>query len=190
MSGTIIETRRWLLAQGAAIHDEWEKRLRTQAQPGARQSPVSPYDKPNGYMKREVYRLVRSCLSRNAIDILQALVTEDDSLLRPTTYNDQDPFYWGFIFVCGMDKRISRQNRWRFANELLYAHKHNVPPKLLVGFIYQIGKSDGLRDRLLGDEMEEWYNDAAEKTKRAPPSKKEAAENEKKRNRISRIVED
>jgi len=160
MSGTIRTTRRRLLAQGATIHDEWERRLKAQAELSVRdkRAPPPPYDTANGYLKREVYRLVRRCIAKQAVDLLQELVAKDDSSPKPTAYNEQDPFYWGFMFVCGMDKRVSRQARWRFANELLYAHKHNVPPELLVGFIYQIGKSDGLRERLRTGQMEEWWD--------------------------------
>ena len=157
MSGTIRTMRRRLLTQGATIHSEWERRLKTQAELGVRDAPIPPYDTPNSYLKREVYRLVRHCIAKQAVDLLQELVAKDDSSPRPTAHNEQDPFYWGFMFVCGMDKRVSRQARWRFANELLYAHKHNVPPELLVGFIYQIGKSDGLRERLHTGRMEEWW---------------------------------
>jgi hypothetical protein len=158
MSGTIRTTRRWLLAQGATIHDEWERRLKTQDKLGVRDKRAPPYDTPNGFLKREVYRLVRRCINKQAVNLLRELVAKDDSSPRPTAYNEQDPFYWGFMFVCGMDKRVSRQDRWRFSNELQYAHKHNVPPELLVGFIYQIGKSDWLRERLRNGQMEEWWD--------------------------------
>lgn len=159
MSRTMRTMKGRLLAQGAAIHDGWERSINTQPEQAVRDEPAPPYDTPNGYLKREVYRLVRRCIAKQAVDLLRELVQKDDSPPRPTAYNEQDPFYWGFMFVCGMDKRVSRQARWRFANELLYAHKHNVPPELLVGFIYQIGKSDGLRERLRTCQMEEWYSD-------------------------------
>ena len=161
VSGTARTVRRWLLERGAAIHDEWERRINTQPEPAVRdkRAPPPPYDTANGYLKREVYRLVRRCITKQVVDLLRELVAKDDSSPRPTAYNEQDPFYWGFMFVCGMDKRVSRQARWRFANELLYAHKHNVPPELLVGFIYQIGKSDGLRERLRNGHMEEWWEE-------------------------------
>jgi len=144
-------TPKWLLAQGAAIHDEWEGRLQAKA--------AKPYDTPNGYLKREVYRLVRHCIATQTVETLQALVADDDCSPRPTAYNKQDPFYWGLMFVFGMDRRVCRKTRERFANELLYAHKHNVPPELLVGFIYQIGNSNGLRKRILNAEMEEWHEE-------------------------------
>lgn len=159
MSSTTRTMRRRLLAHAATIHDEWERRLKAQAGHVVRDEPASPYGTPNGYLKREVYRLVRRCIAKQAVKLLQELVAKDDSSSRPTAYNEQDPFYWGFMFVCGMDKRVSRQARWKFANELLYAHKHNVPPELLVGFIYQIGRSDKLRERLRNGQMEEWYKE-------------------------------
>lgn len=159
VSGTSRTVRRWLLESGAAIHDEWEARLTMIEAQSLRLEPVTPYDRPNGYLKREVYRLVRRCIDKQAVNLLRELVAKDESSPRPTAYNEQDPFYWGFMFVCGMDKRVSRQDRWRFSNELQYAHKHNVPPELLVGFVYQIGRSDKLRERLRNGQMEEWYKE-------------------------------
>ena len=159
MAGAKKVTRRWLLEKGQAIHAEWEKRHNTHPESHLRQALTKPYNKPNSFLKREVYRLVRHCLTRRSVDLLQMLVTSDESSPRPSKHNEQDPFYWGFMFVCGMDKRVSPQTRGKFANELLYAHKHDVPPDLLTGFIYQIGKSDGLRERLLKGEMEEWYEE-------------------------------
>lgn len=151
-------TKKWLLAQGAAIHDEWEKRWRaTHPQPATRPVAVPPYDKPNGYLKREVYRLVRRCIAGGALETLKRIVAHDDSSSRPSAHNQVDPFYWGFMMVCGMDDRIRRQDRWKFANELLYAHRHDVPPELLVGFIYQIGSSDGLREKIRQGTTEVWH---------------------------------
>ena len=157
-----------LLSQRTSgIEEEWAKRLdATQERFNLREgkkkrqqpkTPTPPYDKPNGYLKREVYRLVCDCIADRKVRALQRKVATNDSSPRPSAHNEENPFYWGLLAVCGInDPRVSRNNRSKFANELLYAHKHKVPADLLVGFIYQIGSSDGLRQRLVDEQTEEW----------------------------------
>ena len=52
--------RVWVSSQAKAIYGEWQKRRRQEAMERAGNGKKSPpYDKPNSYLKREVYRLVR-----------------------------------------------------------------------------------------------------------------------------------
>lgn len=142
-----------------AIHTEWRKCVAHATSHGAGAHGITPYDKPNGYLKRAVYQLVRDCIDNGAVELLQRFAEDTEYPLRPSPHNQNNPFYWGIMAVCMDDNRISRNNRSKFANELLYAHKHNVPSNLLVGFIYQIGTSEGLRARLLNRKMEKWHNE-------------------------------
>jgi len=119
---------------------------------------------------------VRQCIADNSVGKLRAVAAKNEGSPRPSDFNEEDPFYWGVTAVCGMDGPITRQRRWTMGNELAYAHKHDVPPELLIGFLYQIGKSDGLRDRLLRNELEEWCEAKTEKGMKSAPSGKRKAE--------------
>lgn len=51
----------------------------------------------------------------------------------------ENVFHALFMSLYEEDSQISRQERWLMARELQYAQKHNVPPELLCGFLYQSG---------------------------------------------------
>ena len=119
-----------------------------------------PYDQPNSKLKRSVYRLVRYCLEHDLLGLLKKSVEfqlEGKSRVKPSLHNAANPFYWGLTAVCGADNKLPRSSKSRFAQELQYAHMHNVPPEFLVGFIYQIGSSKDLQRKIDNKEMQPWF---------------------------------
>lgn len=120
---------------------------------------VCPYDRPNSYLKRSVYEFVRSCLSTDDGAMLRMAVTGERPLAgaRGDTGTFEDnPFFWGLLLVCG-DNGLTKSSRSRFSLELQYANMHNVPPQYLIGFLYQMGTSDGLAGKIADGTREQWF---------------------------------
>lgn len=120
----------------------------------------SPYDQPYSRLKRGVYALVRECLEHDLLDVLKESVEfqfGDRSQVKPSENNDTNPFYWGLTAVCGTENKLKRNSKSRFAQELLYAHMHDVPPQFLIGFLHQMGSSKGLQDKIENQEMQRWF---------------------------------
>ncbi|MEP4529538.1 MAG: hypothetical protein ABJ050_19660 [Paracoccaceae bacterium] len=135
----------------------WEKALWAKSDPEEKKRP--PDDKVNSKLKRAVYKIVRDCIKADLVHVLKESVEfqfGDKSQVKPSPSNAENPFYWGLTAVCGTDEKLARSNKSRFSQELIYAHLHDVPPELLIGFIYQIGSSDDIGRRLKDGEFESW----------------------------------
>ena len=57
------------------------------------------------------------------------------------------------MFGHGLDK----DQRRLFANQMLYAHWHKIPEYLLIGFIYQLGPTDRIFEKVRASEREAWF---------------------------------
>lgn len=151
-------TRSSIESRLAKIQVKWTEAV--EARSDAEQKLLPPYDKVNSKLKRVVYRLVRDCLKCDLLSVLKDSVQKqpgDKSQVKPSSKNADNPFYWGFTAVCGIDKKLARSNKSRFSQELLYAHMHDVPPEFLIGFIYQIGSSSKLQQKIDNKEMQRWF---------------------------------
>lgn len=117
------------------------------------------YDRPDGKLKRYVYQLVRDCIEGGWVDELKECAERQlgGARLKPSERNNANPFYWGLTAVCGEKYKLPRTTKSRFAQELLYADMHDVPPEFLVGFIYQIGPSGDLQHKIDKKEMQRWF---------------------------------
>lgn len=141
------------------IEKAWEKA--SWAKYDAEEKLRPPYDKANSKLKRAVYRLVRDCIKNDLVHALKESVEHqfgDRSHVKPSPANAENPFYWGFMAVCGTENKLARSNKSRFSQELMYAHMHDVPPQFLIGFIYQIGSSKDLQRKIENKDMQTWFN--------------------------------
>lgn len=127
------------------------------------ENPV-PYDAPYSKLKRAAYRLVADYNNNDLIAVLisvlkESVQTQADSKakIKPSAANDANPFYWALTAVCQADYELPRSTKSRLAQELQYAHMHDVPPEFLVGFIYQIGPSRGLQEKIDNGLREPWF---------------------------------
>jgi hypothetical protein len=136
------------------IQQRWSEEFRDRTD-----SKKPHYDRPDGKLKRYVYRLVRDCLKGGWLEVLEESAKRQlgGSRLKPSERNDANPFYWGLTAVCGDKNKLPRTTKSRFAQELLYAHMHDVPPEFLVGFIYQIGPTGDLQHKIDNQEMQRWF---------------------------------
>ena len=148
----MLTTEQQALRQEAKdINKEWKAKSAAKG--------LCPYDRPNSYLKRSVYELVRSCLSTDDGAMLRTAFTRERTLAGARgdtdTYED-NPFFWGLLLVCDYNG-LSKSSLSRFSLELRYADLHNVPPQYLIGFLYQMGTSDGLAGKIADGAREQWF---------------------------------
>ena len=164
---TFVVTQANLAKRKRTILKVWKERELAKKQAKASKHVVpsgttSPYDAPISYLRREIYRTVRSCLRTDGMGFLQSgfeeviKVPSKSGSVRPTSENRANPFYVGVVYITAGDPLFNRTYRMRFSREMLYAHLHDVPPDLLIGFLYQIGSSDEIGNRLKNRTFEVW----------------------------------
>lgn len=126
-------------AQAARIRRGYRERRAEER--GNYRSKVPPWNTPNGFLKREVYRLVRHFDLADSAQTIIDLVRRRDMEPADLTYQ-QNKFHWGFLAIApGTGRFISRQDRSRFSSELMLADAEDVPELYLIGFLYQIGQA-------------------------------------------------
>jgi hypothetical protein len=141
------------------IAKTWEESSWSQSD--SKQEKRPPYYTANGTLKRHVYQLVRRCIEADLVHVLKESVEHqfgNRSKVKPSPANAENPFYWGFMAVCGTENKLARSNKSRFSQELMYAHMHDVPTHFLIGFIYQIGSSNDLQRKIENKDMQTWFN--------------------------------
>lgn len=140
-------SRRKTLEILKAVWAEYERRL------GAKYWPDDGSDTRNesakNFLRREIYALGLH-LNRAEPQTwrLEDLVNEmrDTNTTRPNALSNV--FHALLMCVYRADSRISRQERSLMAMELEYARRHEVPPRLLCGFLYQSTDRKSIRKRL------------------------------------------
>lgn len=71
-----------------------------------------------------------------------------------------NPFFWCIHLLLDGKSWITPDQKSKSAKQLLYAHRHNVPPEYLIGFIRQTGTKRA-ENRCQDSEFREpWFSDA------------------------------
>ena len=156
----------------------WKAGMQSSKDPEVQVSK-SPYNKPHSKLKRSVYTLVKKCVEHNLIHVIEKRVMlqhENSGTFKPSDSNKKNPFYWGLLAVCTKRNPLPRSNLHRFALELQYANMHDVPVHFLIGFIYQIGTSEGLQDKIRNSIMQPWFKDGQNKPLSENKSKKQRSD--------------
>lgn len=105
-------------------------------------------------LKRLVYASVRDLLG--ADDDYEAVrrAYPMQSGRQPSVRSN--PFRWALSALRHEGLAVSPQSVLKFGRHLHYAHRHLVPPQLLIGFIYQSGGSAAVERKYERGEMEDW----------------------------------
>lgn len=117
-----------------------------------------PYDKSWSYLKREVYRYVVGRLADGRGRELHDCIEDVREGRVPTgpSFRDNE-FHWALL---GLQRNpainLKDYDVCRFGRQLRYARDHNVPPDLLIGFIYQTGGPEVISRKYAGAEREPW----------------------------------
>lgn len=125
---------------------------------------LSPFERPVGQFKRLAYGLIKRTISEpGGHNVIKSIVHYINH--NGPSYGS-NPFY-SALLVMDEDRlelgnkhqALDRRTLALFANEMLYADRHNVPPCLLLGFLYQIGKPARWMKKLKAGELEPWTKD-------------------------------
>jgi hypothetical protein len=145
--------KEWKNAQAAKLNDAKGRSTRPAS---------SPSKEPLSILKRRVYGAVRTCWKSDALEILRKCAVESGMpektkiACRIMPDGIENPYYLGLALVTAKIPDFKPHYRSRFPREMLFAHMHDVPPDLLIGFLYQIGSSDQISRRLQNKEYEAW----------------------------------
>ena len=136
-----------------------------------RETPLPPYSRESGYLRRAAYAFTRFVEDEGGLRALSKFVEAQNlgwtSKRGPTV--DENPFHWilAAVFPDNMLKKVKGdeapmfpQERNHMARQLLYAERHNVPTEYLIGFLYQSGKPSEIARKLREDLREPWADAA------------------------------
>lgn len=140
---------------------EWEGGLEAialeMAQAKARVGSIQS-EKPDSVMKAGVYRLLTQMLDSRTVSTLEQVLEYKIAGRLPSMPFSESPFYWAFkAIVADGEVECDARSISRYGAELLYAHKHKIPPELLIGFISQVGGSSAIRKKLNAGRKETWF---------------------------------
>jgi hypothetical protein len=150
--------------------DQLEKELASLSMLRAdvRRSPF--YSTPN-VVKRAVYIFVEYARKKlkpqpleDTIDKSRVDKAGGKTLRTPRKDIKKEPYYWvltGLHLDCPA-ANLGKSDVTRFAQHLNYAHRHNVPPEYLIGFLLQSGSLADIYHRAKNpDHREQWFIDKA-----------------------------
>ncbi len=130
----------------------------------AQDKDLSPYDRSDSILKREVYRLVRDRRKTTAFQDLDLSILEETEYLNKTFYVDiyKNPYYWIlFALKCSFTSidgfQLSKSNVTRYAQQLIYAERHDIDPDLIIGFLLQSGTLRQVCNKATEGTLEEWH---------------------------------
>jgi len=115
----------------------------------------------------EVYRLIGAIRKQDRIIDLWEFVIKKHGQPKDSRTSAND-FYWGMMLAFGKNPElISTQNRSKYAHMLDYAAQNEVPWQLVVGFIYQSGVYELIREKQRACETEPGFDKLIEQAQGA-----------------------
>lgn len=132
----------------------------------ARRNAASPaVESPNAWFKRTAYQFLRELILGGDEPLLEAVVLRDKRPNRLVEEAITNPFKLGLLAMT-VDESISRSDRHVFGNQMLYAHRHGVPPEFLSGFIAASGKPATIAEKLKQGFVEPGFEKRARQSRR------------------------
>ncbi len=150
----------------------------------AKERPASAYDAARGYVLRRVYRLALRYQQAQQLGRIEAIVQRRTGYV-PVVPIDHNPFQWALAAVDPDAILFSRKHAVRLAKQLLYAARHKVPTRYLIGFLHQSGSSDDVVSKQERGEWEPWGRKLQRRQKPTHASRSDRPE--KKRSEAERI---
>lgn len=115
---------------------------------------VTKNETAKNFLRREIYAFGRCLIKRPArwdVSEIAGRVRKNPTT-RPAAL--ARTFHALLMCIYEEDDLISRQERSLMAQELEYAHRHDVPPELLCGFLYQSGSRSSISKKLASGYLE------------------------------------
>lgn len=100
--------------------------------------PIEPIESANAWFKRNAYRFLMRYIDAGRTDIFENAITRSQRRRVGLDTIRANPFKLG-LFAMFSDDSMSRSDRLVYGNQMLYAHRHAVPPQHLVAFIRAAG---------------------------------------------------
>ena len=117
----------------------------------------NPYSRPIGEFKRKAYHLIREVLANGPNMIIS--IHRDLDIIHDGPSITANPFYWGLLAMDEDHEKFTKHQLGLFSRQMLYANRHDVPPCLLVGFLYQSGMASKISEHTALNAVELWEND-------------------------------
>lgn len=121
---------------------------------------LAPFDQPAGILKRLVYSFVRTrlaCGDGKKLDYLLWYKRKGEQRAHRISFED-NPFHWVLSAIPFEISELTRPSLSKVGRQLIYAHRHDIEPELLVGFLYQSGSPDVIAKKAkLITNREAWY---------------------------------
>lgn len=117
----------------------------------------SPYQAKEAYLKRASYGLIREYLrAPGRYRTIKSIVRRWHREPRSPSFSE-NPFFWGLIAVDPQADVLNPARIHLYSQQQLYAHRHDVPPHFLIGFLYQSGNPGDLSHKVASGYREEWF---------------------------------
>jgi len=152
------------------------------------EAKLPPYYKPSAVLERWVYKFVlryvhkkpvKASIIENAIvnyriNIENRKSAKDYKAIREIRKPfEGNEFHWVLIglqsaftdrsFLSDIDYKLNSYDITRIVDRLNYAIRHNVPSKYLIGFLYQSGTLEQIREKAKNpNNREAWYREKTE----------------------------
>ena len=130
-----------------ALKDEYQQRV-------AERAKGSPQESSLGFLKRVSYAIIARYIEDDRVVLFEQAIRREGRGLPSTVKLRDNPFYYGLLALFSSEHDLSRQDRSYFAQQMLYAYRHRVPSRFLVGFLYQVGSNITLRRKLGNNHVE------------------------------------
>ncbi len=147
-------------ARAEALIDGWLAR-RNAVQGGA--------ESPNAWFKREAYRLLRHYVDSELTKAFELVIRKDNRPSRVSEEARGNPFKLGLLAMFS-DETLARSDRHVFGNQMLYAHRHDVPPEFLNGFLAVSGGPNVIAQKLKNGFVEPGFADRINSRKEIEPT--------------------
>lgn len=127
----------------------WVARKRSEAGAG---------ESPNAWFKRKAYSLLQEYVSTGKVGLFEKIAALDRRPHKLVAEATENPFKLGLLAMF-IDESISRSDRHVFGNQMLYAHRHNVPAEFFNGFIAVSGKPAAIAQKLKNRSVEPGFEE-------------------------------
>lgn len=118
-----------------------------------------PFEAKESYLKRRAYELIREYLAApGRSGTIKTIVRLWRRVPRSPAFSE-NPFFWGLLAVDPQADVLKPARLHLYSQQLLYAHRHHVPPHFLIGFLYQSGNPGDLSFKVARDLREDWFAD-------------------------------
>lgn len=121
---------------------------------------LAPFERPEAVLKRYVYRFVREHLEAGdgaKLEYLLGYLRSAEQRAHRIAF-ETNPFHWALSAIPIELSELKRPALTKVGRQLLYAHRHDVDPDLLIGFLYQSGDPDEIsRKAVIPNKLEDWY---------------------------------